>query len=147
VMIPESSPSGTCTLFFTSFDDPADWEGITPAQYYRKKQEMERDWIQHYEETTGIRIAPYVEEISMATPVTFARYLGTPQGTPYGYQVEAWDNIISRFLAMDQEQILPGLRVTGAACENIDGYNCCYANGLLQAQRTIADIAGEEKRA
>lgn len=32
-----------------------------------------------------------------------------------------------------------GLRVTGAASENIDGYNLCYLNGNIQGRKTIQD--------
>lgn len=104
-----------------------------------------KDWIEYYEKTTGIVITPYIEEISFASPVSFCRYLNTPQGTPYGYQVFDWDGIVQRINSAEDEQIFEGLRLTGAACENIDGYNLCYLNGVNQAKKTINDIKKEEK--
>ena len=98
-----------------------------------------KEWVEYYEKTTGIEISPYIEEITFATPATFCRYLNTPNGTPYGYQVYKWDNIINRLNSMDEEQMFKGLRLTGAACENIDGYNLCYANGNIQGKKTLKD--------
>ena len=139
VIIPEASPKGTCTLFFTTFGDSNFWSNVKPEEYYKIKDQRMKDWVDYYEKTTGIQIRPYIEEIAFATPATFCRYLNTPNGTPYGYQVHKWDNIINRLSAMEDEQMFKGLRLTGAACENIDGYNLCYANGNIQGKKTLQD--------
>lgn len=138
-VIPDASPEGTCTLFFTTFGDSKFWAGVKPEDYYKVKEQRMDDWVNYYEKTTGIIIRPYIEEITFASPATFCRYLNSPNGTPYGYQVRRWDNIISRLNNMDDEQMYKGLRVTGAASENIDGYNLCYLNGNIQGRKTIQD--------
>lgn len=81
---------------------------------------------------------------SSCPTATFCRYLNTPNGTPYGYQVYKWDNIINRLNSMDDEQMFKGLRLTGAACENIDGYNLCYLNGNIQGKKTLKDAEEEQ---
>lgn len=139
VIIPDSSPKGTCTLFFTTFGDSSFWSKVEHKDYYKVKDQRMADWVDYYEKTTGITIRPYIEEIAFATPATFCRYLNTPNGTPYGYQVEKWDNIINRLTSMDEEQMFKGLRITGAAAENIDGYNLCYLNGNIQGKKTLQD--------
>lgn len=144
VIIPESSPKGTCTLFFTTFGDYKEWANLAPKDYYKKKEQRMKDWVDYYEKTTGVVIRPYIEEITFASPATFCRYLNTPNGTPYGYQVYKWDNIINRLNSMDDEQMFKGLRLTGAACENIDGYNLCYLNGNIQGKKTLKDAEEEQ---
>lgn len=139
VIIPESSPKGTCTLFFTTFGDSIFWADVKPEDYYKVKDQRMKDWVDYYEKTTGIIIKPYIEEITFASPASFCRYLNTPNGTPYGYQVYKWDNIINRLSSMDDEQMFKNLRITGAAAENIDGYNLCYANGHIQGLKTLSD--------
>lgn len=139
VIIPDASPEGTCTLFFTTFGDSSFWSQVTPENYYKVKEERMSDWVDYYEKTTGITIRPYIEEITFASPATFCRYLNTPNGTPYGYQVQKWDNIINRLNSMEEDRMFKGLRLTGAACENIDGYNLCYANGHIQGIKTLQD--------
>ncbi|MEE8808198.1 MAG: NAD(P)/FAD-dependent oxidoreductase [Lactimicrobium sp.] len=143
-MIPNASPKGTCTLFFTTFGDEKFWAGVKPQDYYKVKEARMKDWVDYYEKCTGITIRPYIEEITFASPATFCRYLNSPNGTPYGYQVTWLDNIINRLTSMDKEQIYKNLRLTGAACENIDGYNLCYLNGNIQGRKTIQD-AKEDK--
>ncbi|MCC6094017.1 MAG: NAD(P)/FAD-dependent oxidoreductase [Eubacterium sp.] len=144
LIIPDSSPKGTCTLFLTTFGDSSFWGKVKPEDYYKIKNQRMRDWVDYYEKNTGITIRPYIEEIAYATPATFCRYLNTPNGTPYGYQVTYWDNIISRLTSMDKETGYKNLRITGAAAENIDGYNLCYLNGNIQGRKTIKDA--EEDR-
>lgn len=139
LIIPEASPKGTCTLFFTTFGNSKYWGSLKPRDYYKAKEQRMKDWVEYYEKVTGITIKPYIEEITFASPASFCRYLNTPNGTPYGYQVYKWDNIINRLKRMDQEQMFPGLRLTGAACENIDGYNLCYLNGNIQGKKTLKD--------
>lgn len=144
LIIPDSSPKGTCTLFLTTFGDSKFWAGVKPEDYYKIKNQKMIDWVNYYEKCTGITIRPYIEEMAYATPATFCRYLNTPNGTPYGYQVTYWDNIVARLTNMDKEQGYKNLRMTGAACENIDGYNLCYLNGYIQGKKTIQDV--EEER-
>lgn len=139
LIIPEASPKGTCTLFFTTFGDSKYWGSLQPQEYYKAKERRMKDWVDYYEKTTGIIIRPYIEEITFASPASFCRYLNTPNGTPYGYQVYKWDNIINRLNSMEEEQMFKGLRLTGAACENIDGYNLCYLNGNIQGKKTLKD--------
>ena len=45
---------------------------------------------------------------------------------------------------MDDEQMFKGLRLTGAACENINGYNLCYLNGNIQGKTTLKDAEEEQ---
>lgn len=112
---------------------------MKPEDYYKLKNRRMNEWVNYYEKCTGIQIRPYIEEIAYATPATFCRYLNTPNGTPYGYQVTSWDNIVERLTSMGKEEGYRNLRITGAAAENIDGYNLCYLNGNIQGRKTIHD--------
>lgn len=142
--VPTASPAGTCTLFFTTMGDPKYWSSLSPQEYFKAKERRMADWVNFYEEKTGITIHPYIEEASFATDVTFARYLGTPNGSPYGYQIQPWDNVVPRLLQMGKEQLLQHLEITGAAAENIDGYNNCYTNGFLHANRVIKGVKNHD---
>jgi len=132
-VIPESSPEGTCTMFFTSAVHGDIWKNITPETYNDKKNEVAEYILKKYEEKLGIEIIPYIEEIEIATPVTFARYLNTPGGTPYGYQTSFWDSIMGRTMNVKNEIMYEGLRFCGAHAERGDGYSANYANGYFTA--------------
>ena len=72
-VIPTSSEPGTCTMFFTipvfGEDVPKD---LTPETYKKYKNDLAKKYIEDAEKTLGISIMPHIEEISVATPVTFA---------------------------------------------------------------------------
>lgn len=96
--------------------------------------------IEYYEKTVGVSLQPYIEEIEVATPVTFSRYLNTPNGTPYGYQVRIWDSILPRTMNLEKERTVKGLRFCGAHSERMDGYSSAFFSGESTAKKTIEDI-------
>ncbi|MGX8679724.1 MAG: hypothetical protein ACQGQO_11550, partial [Sphaerochaetaceae bacterium] len=71
---------------------------------------------------------------------TFARYLNTPNGTPYGYQVRIWDSILPRTMNLEKERTVKGLRFCGAHSERMDGYSSAYFSGEGTAKKTIEDM-------
>ena len=148
VVIPDASPAGTCLLSFTAML-PSDYDPeITPRAYKKWKNAMADRMIAAYEGRTGLSVRPYIEEISVVTPATFARYLGTPGGTPYGYTTPCWDSLPMRLLAARDEQFLPGLTFIGAHAERGDGYSSTYINGHSAAGGAViaARMAAREAK-
>lgn len=141
--VPNASPEGTCTLMFTAFNRKRVWDTVKPEEYNKLKEKYMEEWVAYYEKNTGIIIRPYIEEMSYATSATYARYLNSPNGTAYGYQIHKWDNIITRMSAMDKEKMFKGMHITGAASENVDGYSLCYENGQLHGRLTLKEAEEE----
>ncbi len=56
---------------------------LVPEDYYKVKDKMIAKCIDDLKKKLNIDITPYIEEVEAATPMTFARYLGTP----YGFEV------------------------------------------------------------
>lgn len=142
-VIPDSSPAGTCTLFFTipvyGSDVPKD---LKPEDYKKYKNELAKKYILDAEKTLGISIMDHIEEISVATPVTFARYLGTPEGTIYGYKLSGWDNLMSRIAAEKTDYAIPGLSFCGGHYIRGDGYSCAYIVGDTVGKRVAKKLKG-----
>lgn len=145
-VVPDSSPEGTCTLFFTipvyGHDIPKD---LTPQQYKKYKNELAKKYIEETEELLGISIMPHIEEISIATPVTFAHYLGTPEGTIYGYRMSGWDSLMARTAAEKTDYAIPGLNFCGGHYLRGDGYSCAYIMGETVGKRVANKIKGGNK--
>ncbi len=141
--IHDSSPDGTCQMFFTmpvyGSDVPKD---LKPEDYKKYKNDLAEKYIHDYEETMGINIMDHIEEISIATPVTFARYLGTPEGTIYGYKTSGWDNIIARNQAQVKDNGIKNLRFCGGHGIMGDGYSCAYMTGQEAGQRVVNKLKG-----
>ena len=140
-VLPDSSPEGTCTLFFTIPIYPGDLpEDLTPETYKKYKNALAEKYIKDYEAVMGMDIIGHIEEISVATPVTFARYLGTPEGTIYGYANEGWDNIIARSATEEMDYTIKNLYFCGGHYIRGDGYPSGYLTGHMAAQKAIKAI-------
>lgn len=143
-VIPDSSPEGTCTMFFTmpifGDDVPKD---LKPEDYKKYKNDLAKKYIEDAEKVLGISITPHIEEISVATPVTFARYLGTPEGTIYGYKLSGWDNLMARIAGEKADYTIPGLSFCGGHYTRGDGYSSAYIIGDTIGKRVAKRLKGD----
>lgn len=144
---PLCSPKGTCMINFVStFFGDAFLRNVTEENYFDLKDKIAKEIINNFENTTGIKIKPYIEEIEIATPVTFARYGGHPEGVIYGYKRTGLDNTLPRMLAMGKENFIPNLRFCGGFDVYASSYSSAYLSGELAAKLTRRDMASEERR-
>ncbi|MFQ9800348.1 MAG: hypothetical protein ACLR23_17055 [Clostridia bacterium] len=104
------------------------------------KNRIAKRMIETYERRLGASVSPYIEEIVIAAPPTFARYLNTPDGTPYGYQIQPWDTIDFRIMNARNEGFIDGLYFVGAHAERSDGYSSTYANGRSVGERIVREV-------
>ena len=142
IVNPEATPKGTCHFAITgSFGDEA-WGDVTPENYVREKRDYTNRMIDRYEEVMGVDIRSHIEEIAIATPITFARYMGTPQGAIYGYFSDKWDGMSARTLAGGSEQSVPGLFFVGAHGNRLSGYLPTLTGGDLTARQVMGYVMG-----
>ncbi|MBQ9458216.1 MAG: NAD(P)/FAD-dependent oxidoreductase [Bacilli bacterium] len=138
VLNPDISPKGTAIITLTLEYQDDVWGNVDPADYFKTKEAVAKKAIADYEQTTGISIAPYIEEIEIATPWTYARYLGSPEGTPYGYRFDETNTILTQLLSIRRDQPVPGFYTVGASGPRGDGYSQTTGNG-----RDIAELVYE----
>lgn len=137
---PGCSPEGTSILWATQLFAPNVWGSVKPADYKATKNRLAKQLISTYESVVGVKISDCIEEISVATPATFARYLDTPDGSIYGYQGVGWDAMLPRIMGMRSEQWVQGLRFAGGHGTRTMGYSSTYINGYQTAQMAAKDI-------
>jgi prolycopene isomerase len=136
-IIPDCTPAGTSQLFLTSMTFGDVMKDIQPQDYKKFKTKVAKDMIETCEKALNLTIQPYIEEIEIALPPTFSRYLNTPLGTPYGYMLDMWDSMIPRTLQFMQDQPFDNFLFCGASQERGDGYGCAYHTGEKAANLTI----------
>ena len=139
---PGCSPEGTSLLWSTQLFAPGVWDNVKPEEYKALKNRMAQKVITQYEEATGIIISDCIEEISIATPVTFARYLNSPQGSIYGYHTANWDSMLPRIMGAPTEKSIEGLYFAGGHGTRTLGYGSTYVNG----RQTGEAVARETKK-
>ena len=128
-IIPDCTPEGTSQLFLTTMTFGDVMKDVKPQDYKKFKTKVAKDMIETCEKALNISITPYIEEIEIALPPTFARYLNTPFGTPYGYMLEKWDSMIPRTVQYAKDQPFDNFLFCGASQERGDGYGCAYYTG------------------
>ena len=142
---PGASPEGTCTLFITVpvYDDSF-MKDVTPENYRKFKSDTAEKYISDCESVCGISIKDHIEEISVATPETFARYFSAPNGTAYGYRLSKKDGIMSRILEGDKEFDFGGVIFCGGHSETGIGFGVSYTSGVSAAEKALAMLGKEE---
>lgn len=143
-VIPDCTPKGTCSMFFTmplfGSDIPKE---LRPEQYKKYKNDIARRYLEAYEKLTGMDIISHIEEISVATPVTFARYLGTPEGTIYGYMNSGWDNMLARISSEKNDYTIKNLTFCGGHSARSIGYSSTYISGKTAGDRVAKKLKGD----
>ena len=131
LVIPNYTEEGTCILWATTLLRPGTFDNVTPEEYFKVKERMAYSFAGFYKMITGIDILPYIEEVEVATPVTFARYLSTPGGSIYGYQGQMWDNAVPRLLNYKEENYTENLTFCGGHSFSMDGYSSAMDTGKV----------------
>lgn len=141
---PECSPEGTCMMYFTTMFMSDDWGNVTEKDYFKAKDRMAQDMIDVFERETGCKIRDSIEEICAASPTTYARYCGHPEGVIYGYETADWDSLMPRMMMMKEEAMMtPGLRFAGGYAMRSSGYSSAYISGDLSGRQTVGDLKKE----
>ncbi len=144
IAIPDASEAGTSMLFFTLPMMPEDFpENLRAEDYKKYKNDYVKKYIEDYEKTLGVNIYDHIEEIAIATPVTFARYLNTPAGNIYAYSSEGWDNVVLRTVFDNIDKKIPNLTFCGGHGIRGDGYSSAYMTGAMTAEKVIAELRRE----
>ncbi len=139
----EASPKGTAILCLSTIYTDNCWADISPEDYYNEKDMLAARLISSYENATGTIIHNAIEEIEVGTPVTFARYTATPQGTIYGYFGDDWDALIPRLMTEAEDCDTKGLRFCGGWGTQLSGISNSIASGRNAAFATLCDINEE----
>ncbi len=142
---PDCSPEGTSMMYFTTLYMSDDWAKIAPQDYFKTKTYVANKMIDRFERDTGAKLRGHIEEVSIATPMTYARYCGHPQGVIYGYESQYWDGLMPRLqmMAEDYENGVRGLRFAGGYAMRLSGYSSAYHAGDIAGRQTVGDIRKE----
>ena len=140
IVYPDYSEKGTCVVWGTTLYRPGAFDDLEAKDYRRAKISIAIGFAMFYKMTAGIDILPYIEEVEVATPVTFARYLNTPGGSIYGYQGRKWDNMIPRMMTERDERYIDNLLFCGGHASRLDGYCSAYNTGHEMGLEAIRQI-------
>ena len=140
---PECWPKGSCIMYFTTLYMSNDWAKVEPEDYVRTKERVAAEMIRRFEEDSGAKLRDSIEQISIATPMTYSRYCGHPEGGIYGYESQYWDGLTPRLMMMAEDYRTRGLRFAGGYAMRLSGYSSAYFSGDISGRQTVGDIKKE----
>lgn len=140
--IPDAAGEGRAFIQFSKFYTEDPFKDVTEETYFKIKDRIARECVERYEAVTGCDLQSHIEEIVVASPVTWARYLGTPRGDVYGYEPHTWDGMFPRVQSgtANLGYTIKGLRFAGGHGTQMDGYSQAYMSGAEQARYTLLDM-------
>jgi phytoene dehydrogenase-like protein len=138
--IPDCSPEGTSILYLTTLFTGDCWKDVKPEDYFKIKNKIADDMIDEFEKALQVKIRDSIEEIEVATPVTFANYTGAYNGSIYGYEPVPWDSILPRMMCMNDEKYIKGLEFAGGFAFRCHGYSSTLMSGETAALLTYKDF-------
>ena len=139
--LPDAAGEGRAFLQLSKFYTGDPFKDVTEEEYFKIKDRVARESVERYEEVTGCDLQSHIEEIVVASPVTWARYLGTPRGDVYGYIPAGWDGMFPRVQCGHHEDYnIKGLRFVGGHGTQMDGYSQAYLSGSEQARYMLEDM-------
>ena len=140
---PNCSPKGTTIMYSTTLFTTDVWKDVKEEDYYKLKNQIALAMLKRFEEAVGVSLQEHIEEIAVATPQTYARYCGHPQGVIYGYESQPRDGLLNRIMMVEEDRFVPGLRIGGGFGERLLGFPSSYKSGANEAGRTLRDIEKE----
>lgn len=135
----ECSEKGTSILSFTTLYEDA-WNGVTEEKYFETKNKLAKMYIDDFEKRFNLDIKSHIEEIEIATPITFARYTGALNGAIYGYSETIDDSNFVRSVNQNEYDTINGLKFCGAHSFASHGYSITYITGNIMGLRTFVDF-------
>jgi phytoene dehydrogenase-like protein len=138
---PGFSPPGTCQLNIVTLKYGDPWLQIPPADYVATKYRCAEGMLGRVEEIfPGIRA--HIEEIEVATPLTYMRYLGHPAGAIYGYEQLAKDSL---FFQPGRYSPIDGLFFAGGWVGDC-GFEPTLRSGIAAAKSIIKRLGQNRKK-
>ena len=142
--VPGCSPDGTCILYITSLFTGEDaWNDITEENYVAAKREFADRLISSFEKATGVKIRDSIEEIEIASPVTYARYLDAPNGTIYGFENTGSYGIVQRVVTDAMGKKIGHLYYAGGYGTKSLGFSPSYTTGYEAATAALRNMEKE----
>lgn len=140
-VIEDASEPGTCMIQFSKFYTADVMKDVKVEDYFKFKDKIGKEIIDLFEKQYNINVHDHIEEVVIATPATWARYVGTPYGVVYGYIPQTWDGMFPRVMSGHKEDYtIKGLRFVGGHGTQMDGYSQSYLSGREQARYMLQDM-------
>ncbi|NLI92936.1 MAG: hypothetical protein GX434_12290 [Peptococcaceae bacterium] len=137
---PEYSDPGTCVISMLNQQVSEHWMQMAPAQYHEEKMKFGTKMLNFFFDLHP-EARNHIEEIEMATPLTFQNYLGSPGGSIYATEPNIKDYIANK---LEVRSPIKGLYFCGCSVL-MGGSDMTYKSGKAASDLMLKDFAKEGK--
>ncbi len=134
----DASPKNTTILILKTLYTKDAWNEVNKFNYYEMKEKIANNLIEEFEETFGIDIKEYIEEMEIATPITFSKYVNSINGSLFGPMRLGYDNSINRLLSYDEEK-MPSISFVGGASIFGNGVDNAFYSGYFVTEKLLEE--------
>ena len=117
----DASPKGTCIYSMTYLPLPESFENVDEYNYEEIKKKNAMHFIELESKRLGVSLKEHILEIIIETPISVSHYVGSWNGSIYGFMHSMDDHIVARLGMKDKEQYISGLAFNGAHQTSGDG--------------------------
>jgi len=136
---PAFSPAGTCQVALVTLKYIEPWLRVPPQQYAQVKYRWANAMIDEMALLCP-NVREHIEEVEVATPLTYIRYLGSPRGAIYGFEQYNKDSL---FFEAPRHTPIQGLHIAGGWAGDC-GFEPTLKSGAAAAGAVLRAMGGEE---
>ncbi len=122
---PGLAPGGKSAISIMTLDSYANWQGLSPEEYKKKKQQVGQIIVSRLDKYIP-GISSHVEVLEVGTPLTMERFALLPEGAVYGYSQTIAQSSINR---LSQDTAIKGFFLAGAWTKPGCGVHGCVVSG------------------
>ncbi|MGP1587155.1 MAG: phytoene desaturase family protein [Treponemataceae bacterium] len=130
---PSVSPEGTSIISTGILKYGDAWERLSPSEYHETKFRMARELLDRLEKRFP-GLIEHIEEMEIATPLTFEHYLNHPGGAIYGFE----QDLKSSVFFYPNDRFIKNLEFS-SGWVNVCGFGPNYIYGYNLAKKLLSE--------
>ncbi|MBR6071319.1 MAG: NAD(P)/FAD-dependent oxidoreductase [Acholeplasmatales bacterium] len=143
---PDASPKGTCIYSMTYLPLPDAFKSIDVKDYEEIKRKNAMHFIELESKRLGVNLLDHILELEMETPISVAHYVGSWNGSIYGFRHQMDDHIVARLGMKAKEQYISGLAFNGAHQTSGDGMAPVINSGRAGANDILMEMRARRSK-
>ena len=140
VVNPKATKEGTCLYSMTFLPLPESFNDVNELNYEEIKNKNANYFIELESKRLGVDLKSHIMEMVIETPISVAHYVGSWNGSIYGFRHTMDDHIVARLSMKKNEQYISGLAFNGAHQTSGDGMAPVINSGRAGANDILLEM-------
>ncbi|WEK83184.1 MAG: NAD(P)-binding protein [Mycoplasma sp.] len=140
VLDPKASQEGSAIVRLSTYFNAHAWDQVKVNEYFKTKEAIAKALIKAYEQKTKATLTPYIEDVEIASAISYAHFTNALNGTNNGYKLplEVFDNQFS------YNNLIPNLFFVGKSVSLIPTHAGSYLSGWTNGIKVVNYLKGKK---